>query len=101
MTWIKPHEIKDKKGTLIRLYVQPGASKTELKGIFQDRLKLSVQAPPVEGAANEAVIQYLSKKIGIPQKQIFLIRGETSRQKDLWIEGEFESILPIIKTLFK
>lgn len=98
MTWAKPHEIKGKLGTLLLLYIQPGASKTALKGIFQDRLKLSVQAPPVEGAANEAVIEFLSKLLKTPKKNIHLLSGETSRQKNLWIEANFNTVVFSLKS---
>ena len=84
--WLKPHEIKGKAGTLLSLYVQPGASRTVIKGIYQDRLKLSVQAPPVEGAANTAVIEFLSKALAIAKNKIHLVSGETSRMKNVWIE---------------
>jgi uncharacterized protein len=99
MNWFKPYEIKEKKGALLRLYAQPGASKTELKGIYRDRIKLSVQAPPVDGAANEAIILYLSKLFGIARKQILMIRGEKSRLKDFWIEGDPERISSILNLL--
>jgi len=92
MSWVKPHEIKRKKGALLLLYIQPGASKTAIRGLFQDRLKLSVQAPPVEGAANEAVIRYLSDILDISRKSIHLISGETSRQKNFWIEADPELV---------
>lgn len=92
MSWAKPHEINGKKGALLLLYIQPGASKTTVRGLFQDRLKLSVQAPPVEGAANEAVIRFLSDILDISRKSIHLISGETSRQKNIWIEGDAEMI---------
>lgn len=98
MTWAKPHEIKGKLGTLLLLYIQPGASKTAFKGIFQDRLKLSVQAPPVEGAANEAVIEFLSKFLKTPKKNIHLLSGETSRQKNLWIEANFNTVVFLLKS---
>ena len=74
------------------LYIQPGASKTAIRGLFQDRLKLSVQAPPVEGAANEAVIRYLSDILDISRKSIHLIGGETSCQKNFWIEADPELV---------
>ncbi len=92
MTWIKNHEIKGKIGSLLILYLQPGASKTAVRGLYQDRLKLSIQSPPVEGAANAAVIEFLSKTLKIPKNKIHFISGETSRQKNLWLECEAEKV---------
>lgn len=88
--WAKDHEIKGEKGVLLLLYIQPGASRTQIKGIHGDRLKISVQAPPVEGAANEAVIEFLSQWLKTPKSRIHLISGETSRQKNIWVSGQLD-----------
>lgn len=85
--WLKPHEIKGEKGTLLLLYIQPGASKSEVKGIHGDRLKISIQAPPVDGAANDAVIAFISRILKVPKSRIHLISGETSRQKNVWVSN--------------
>ncbi len=89
-TWLKDHEIKGKKGVLLLLYIQPGASKTGTKGVFAThppRLKVSVHAPPVEGAANQEVISWLCESLGVPKSKIILLSGEHSRHKNVWIEG--------------
>ena len=101
MNWAKPHEIKGKFGTLLSLYIQPGASKTAVRGLYQDRLKLSVQSPPVDGAANEAVIEFLSKSLKISKSKFHLLSGETSRQKNIWIECRPEEISPLSDALTK
>ena len=90
MTWLKDHELKGEKGTLIHLYVQPGASKTAIKGEFAStppRLKISVSAPPVEGAANDLVIKFIAETLGVPKSRVHLLSGESSRQKNIWISG--------------
>ncbi len=93
LSWCKAHDIKGKKGTLLLLYIQPGASKSGIKGIHGDRLKIAVKAPPVEGEANAAVIEFLSRELGCPAREIYLISGDTSRQKNIWIEKtDFEAI---------
>ncbi len=101
MKWAKTYEIKGKIGTLVSLYVQPGASKTAIRGLYQDRLKLSVQSPPVDGAANEAVIGFLSKALKLSKSKIFLISGETSRQKNIWVECEIQTIKVLSDVLEK
>ncbi len=83
--WCKDFEVKGTKGTLLLLYVQPGASKTLVKGVHGDRLKISVKAPPVEGAANEAVIKFISELLRISKSRIHLLSGDTSRQKNIWL----------------
>jgi uncharacterized protein (TIGR00251 family) len=86
-SWLKAHEIQGNAGTLILTYIQPGASKTAIKGIYQERLKLSVQAPPVEGAANEAVLKFIASALGVAKSKVHLISGETSRMKNVWVMG--------------
>ena len=90
MNWAQDHEIKGEAGTLLLLYVQPGASKTQIKGEFAStppRLKISVAAPPVEGAANTLIIKFISETLGVSKSRVHLLNGETSRQKTVWVSG--------------
>ena len=90
MDWAKDHEVKGEKGTLIHLYVQPGASKTSIKGEFAStppRLKISVAAPPVEGAANTLIIKFMAEVLGVAKSRVHLLSGEASRQKNVWVSG--------------
>lgn len=80
--WLKPH----KNGSLLRLYVQPGASKSEIVGTHDGRLKVKISAPPVDGAANEAVIKFLAEYFKVGKSKVHLVRGESSRQKELLVE---------------
>jgi uncharacterized protein len=79
--------------TLLSAYIQPKAGKNELCGIFQDRLKIRICAPPVEGAANKECINFLSKTLGIAKSEIKLIRGEQSRQKTFLIARSVDFII--------
>ncbi len=88
-SWAKEHEVKGEKGTLLLLYVQPGASKTAVKGEFAStptRLKVSIAASPTEGEANRLLIKFLSETLGVPKSQVHILSGETSRQKNVWIQ---------------
>lgn len=96
MNWAKTHEIKGEIGTLLLLYIQPGASKSGIRGLYQDRLKLSVQSPPIDGAANEAVIEFLSKIFKISKKNFHFLSGETSRQKNIWINCKLEAVTAVL-----
>jgi len=82
---------------LLRLHVQPRASKTKLVGLHGDRLKIAVASPPVDGKANKEIVKYLAKSLGIPQKGLVLKSGEQSRQKVIAIlvldEGEVRSAI--------
>jgi len=74
-------------GVRVELRIQPGASRTGLAGTHAGRLKLRVQAPPLDGRANDAVIEWIARTLGVPQRTVTLIRGATSRDKTVEIAG--------------
>jgi uncharacterized protein len=70
-------------GLEVRIRLQPNASKSEITGLHGDSLKVRVQAKPVEGAANAALVKLIAKTAGVPKSAVELIRGATSRNKVL------------------
>lgn len=70
----------------IRLYIQPGAKATELSGLHDGRLKIRLKAAPVEGKANQALIDYLSQQFKVPKSSISIKTGHNSRLKTLLVE---------------
>ena len=93
MKWLKEHA----KGSLISLYIQPGASKSEIGGEHDGRLKIKIKAPPRDGEANEALIDFLSEFLKVPKKNVFLINGESSRQKLVLVELSPEKIRVLVE----
>lgn len=83
MTWL----IETPKGILLRIHAQPKASRSEVSGVHGDRLKIRIAAPPVDGEANEELIRFLKKKLGIPSSQLSLVRGQSSKMKDVLCAG--------------
>lgn len=78
---------------LIRCHIQPGASKNEVAGAHGDRMKIRIKAPPVDGKANKELIAFLSKVMGVPKGSLSILRGLSSKQKDvLCEEGDLERI---------
>jgi uncharacterized protein len=75
---------------LLDVRVIPRAKKNEVAGMRDGAVLLRVAAPPVEGAANEAVIDLLSSVLHIPRKQIEIVGGERGRQKRVAITGMTE-----------
>ena len=71
----------------IRLYVQPRASRTEITGTHGDALRIRVAAPPVDGEANQELLRFLAKKLGVPKSSLQLVQGETARTKVVEIEN--------------
>ena len=72
---------------VLRVRVIPRARRTELAGLRGDAVLVRLAAPPVDGAANEALLAFLSHALGIPRRQIALLRGAASRDKALAITG--------------
>ena len=79
-----------KKGIVVSVRVRPGASRKGIDGIEGDALKVRLTAPPVEGAANEQLIEVLSEAFGIKKSGIRVIKGLSSRDKMVEIEGAKE-----------
>ncbi len=77
----------DGTGVRLRVQVQPRASRTELAGQHGDALKVRVAAPPVDGAANEALVRFLAERLGVARAAVTVAAGGGSRSKVLRIEG--------------
>jgi uncharacterized protein (TIGR00251 family) len=67
--------------------VQPRASKNEIGDVVGGELKIKVTAPPVDSAANEALLRFLAEKLNTPRSALRLVRGGTSRHKIVGISG--------------
>ena len=67
--------------TFLSAYIQPKASRSELSGIFRERLKIRISSPPFEGEANRECIDFLAKTLGISKSEIKLVKGGQSREK--------------------
>lgn len=74
-------------GVLLSVKLQPRASANEIGALVGDELKIKVTAPPVDAAANEALIELLAEKLDCARNQIELIRGHKSRHKILKLYG--------------
>ena len=89
MSWI--HETTE--GVVLNLRIVPRASKNEIGEILDNALKIRLQAPPVEGKANKALVKFLAKTLGIPARNITILSGETGRNKRILIGGMKEEDL--------
>lgn len=78
---------KSKDGVVIMVRVQPRSSKRGLDGVAGDVLKVKLTSPPVDGAANEQLIEVLSEALGIKKSAFHIIRGASSRHKAIGIKG--------------
>lgn len=81
-------EIRERPGAVrFAVRVQPRSSRNEVVGVVSGALKVKITAPPVDGAANEALVAMLSLELGISRRRISIVGGETSRTKLVEIES--------------
>jgi uncharacterized protein len=74
-------------GIVLALHAQPGARQTRLVGIHGEALKVKIKAPPVDGKANAALIEWLAELFGVNRSQVRLVQGEKNRSKAFEIRG--------------
>ena len=86
------------KDTILKVYLQPRSSRNEIVGPYRDGIKIKVTAPPIEGKANEALVQLLAKEFGISSSCIEILKGLHSREKTVRISRNSD---PGIKKLKK
>ena len=72
-----------KNGLSFDIHVNPHASRAEIAGIADGMLKVKVTAPPVAGAANEACIELLAKKLGLKKSRMKIAAGAKGRKKTI------------------
>jgi uncharacterized protein (TIGR00251 family) len=81
--WLKPQP----DGVLLAVKLQPRASKNEIGGALGNELRIKVTAPPVDAAANEALVRLLAETLDCPRGKVELLRGHTSRHKTIKLHG--------------
>ena len=91
-------EKTDSKGCIIKINVVPRSSRNQIVGEEAGVYKIKLTAPPVEGAANKALIGLLSKKLGLPKKDLQIISGSKSRVKIVSVDG---FLIPEVDKLLK
>ncbi len=74
-------------GVRVSIRVQPRASSNGIAGIHGDALKVRLTAPPVNGAANEALVDFLAGTFGIPARSVTIVAGSSSRSKIVELMG--------------
>jgi uncharacterized protein len=70
-----------KDGAILTVHLQPRSSTTECVGIHNNAIKIRVAAPPVDGAANDALIRFLANRLSIPYTSVRILSGTRGRHK--------------------
>jgi len=68
-------------GVRIAVQITPNAKKTEVVGVLDDALKLKLQAQPIEGKANEALVKFLAGALAVPRSVVTITHGQTNKRK--------------------
>lgn len=71
----------------LTLHIQPRASRTEVVGPHGDAIKVRLAAPPVDGAANDALVRFVAERLGVPRRAVRLVAGAGGRRKVVEIHG--------------
>ncbi len=78
---------KVKDGIIIEVKVDPRSSRNEIAGVADKTVRIKLTAPPVGGAANELLIEFLAEKFKIKKKDVVIMKGESSRHKLIKLKG--------------
>ena len=74
-------------GVMLAVQVQPRASRTEYVGRHGDAIKIRLAAPPVDGEANEELVRFLARHLGVGRGEVIIASGATTKRKRVRIEG--------------
>ena len=78
---------RDGDATVVTLHIQPGAKRSAICGMFGSALKVSIQAPPVDGKANSALRTFIAAQLKLPTAAVTLVSGASGRDKRVRIDG--------------
>ncbi|MCG6983081.1 MAG: DUF167 family protein [Deltaproteobacteria bacterium] len=87
MTKLPPYLTENEAGVIIKVQVQTRASRDEVVGPHGEFLKVRITAAPVAGGANKHLLKILAKKMKIPQAQLSIKSGATSKNKSIAVLG--------------
>ncbi len=77
--------IKKNQDLIMKLYIQPKASRDQIVGLHNNEVKIAITAPPVDGKANSHLIKFLSKQFKVAKSRIHIEKGELGRHKQVRI----------------
>lgn len=85
---------------LLRCLIQPKASRDEISGVQDERLKIRISAAPVDGKANTHLIRFLADVLDVPRSRIELVNGDTGKRKTLRILG-ITALPPVLASVIE
>jgi uncharacterized protein len=88
-------------GVFLAVKVQPRASRNQIQGLHGTELKIAVTAPPVDSAANSALIDFLADQLNVSRSSVQIVRGQTSRHKTILISNVSLSLVARALNLYE
>ena len=85
---------------IIDVYVQPGARISQACGSHDGRLKIKINSPPIDGKANQEVLSFFVKILGLSKRDVVLMTGDKSRNKRIRLTGDVTQISKILQGLY-
>jgi len=89
------------EGYILKIRVLPRSSKNSITGLYKDALKIKLTAPPVDNAANKMCLKFLARRLNLPKTSLSIVKGESSRTKQVLIKFNNHSISVAKKQKFK
>ena len=84
VTWLRAEKSGD---VIVDIHVIPNAARTQAEGVHDGALRVRLHAPPVDGKANLALMAWLADTLGIAKRDVALVRGQTSKRKQLRVSA--------------
>ncbi len=89
----------DTEGAILSVKVTPRGSKDSIGPGDAERLAVRLRAPPVDGAANAALVEFLARHFGLPRRSVTILSGETARLKRVCLSGDPAHLASLLETL--
>ena len=83
----------------LAVQIQPNAKKTEVIGVLDDALKLKLQAQPIEGKANDALVRYLAETLSVPRSAVTITHGQTNKRKLIEVKSSSLTVDEVARLL--
>jgi len=87
MAWEELELTMQQDGVILTVWVQTRSSRDEISGVQGGMLRIHLTAPPVNGAANKALVRLLARRLRIPQRDVSIVHGHRSRRKRIKVYG--------------
>lgn len=88
-------------GLVLLVSAAPGAKRTEAMGLLNGALRVRLAAQPVEGQANAALLRWLADELDLPRSRVSLLRGDTSRSKQVLLDASLEAVLAWLQPMLR